>query len=309
MNPPLGFVLLTHQNPSQILFLCEQLTSLFDGAPIVVHHDFGKCRLNIELFPRNVSFVAEWMHTRWGGWGVVAGQLKATRQLYARYNPDWFVVLSESDFPIKPASYVLENLYQGEFDCYLHHRRIGCCRLPVPPQGFGTDNFTHPAWERLAFERYVAIGFGFYKLATRMNWKTKAIYLRQPFFIRRFTPFDGSFSCYAGDYWLTGNRSTAEVLLEETERRQRLINHFSHRPNPDEGFLQTFLCNVPELRISPDNKRYADWTGQVNHPRTLTRADFPGLLASPAHFARKFHFDPESLYRLSLSLMPQSRTG
>ena len=307
MSPEIGFVLLTHQNPSQILFLCEQLTRLFDRAPIVVHHDFSKCPVNTSLFPGNVSFVADWVQTRWGGWGVVEGQLRATRQLYSRHNPDWFVVLSAADFPVKPAVSILEELYGGESDAYLYHRRIDHCMLPLPPEGFGAENFAHPAWERLAFERYVAIGFGFYKLATRLKWRTKALYLRQRFFIERFTPFDGSLQCFAGDYWLTGNRATAEALLSDNAINQRLIAHFRRRPNPDEGFLHTVLGNIATLRVNPDNKRFTDWEGQVNHPRTLVEADFPRLLASSAHFARKFDFQPESLLRLS-AILEQGNT-
>lgn len=174
--------------------------------------------------------------------------------------------------------------------------------LPLPLEGFGAENFAHPAWERLAFERYVAIGFGFYKLATRLNWRTKAVYLRQRFFIERFTPFDGSLECFAGDYWLTGNRATAEALLSENETKWRLIAHFGRRPNPDEGFLHTVLGNIPALKINPDSKRFSDWEGQINHPRRLAEADFPRLLASPEHFARKFDFQPESLLRLSAIL-------
>lgn len=302
MNPPIGFVLLTHENPEQVLFLCQQLTWHFDGAPIVVHHDFSKCSLNTSLFSSNVSFVEDWVHTRWGGWGVVGGQLKAMRQMYERHDPDWFVVLSGADFPVKPAAYTLNDLYSGSFDAYLYHRPIERCMLPLPPEGFGAENFAHPAWERLAFERYVAIGFGFYKLATRLKWKTKAVYLRQQAFIERFTPFDGTIRCYAGDFWLTGNRSTAEALLEESALNRKLVSHFQSRPNPDEGFVHTVLGNCKGLRISEDNKRFTDWEGQINHPRTLTQADFPRLLNSSAHFARKFAFDPESLAQLSSSL-------
>lgn len=302
MNPPIGFALLTHENPEQILFLCQQLNWLFCGAPIVVHHDFGKCSLNTALFPNNVSFVEDWLTTRWGGWGVVGGQLKAVKKLYQRHNPDWFVVLSSADFPVEPADSILRSLYSGDFDAYLHHRPIDRCMLPLPPEGFGAENFAHAAWERLAFERYVAIGFGFYKLATRLKWKTKAIYLRQKSLIERFTPFDGAIRCFAGDFWLTGNRKTAEALIEESPLNLKLVHHFQRRPNPDEGFPHTVLCNRPDLRISTDNKRFTDWAGQVNHPRTLTQADFPHLLGSSAHFARKFAFDPESLGKLSASL-------
>jgi hypothetical protein len=55
------------------------------------------------------------------------------------------------------------------------------------------------------------------------------------------------------------------------------------------------LANSPGFKVSTDNKRYTDWRGCYAHPRTLTREDFPRLLSSTHHFARKFAFDVETL--------------
>lgn len=298
IKPRLGFVLATHGNPKQVLLLCERLTTRFNAAPIVVHHDFGKCSLETTLFPSNVSFVPDWSSTGWGRWGVVEGVLKALRILYAEYDPDWFVLLSGADYPIKTAEQILGDLDAQDFDAYLDHRRIERCDLPLPTDGWGDQNFIAPAWIRLAFERYMAIGFGFYKIATRLGWKRKAIYLKSKFVVRRFTPFDGSVECFAGDFWLTANRTAASALLSTSRANQKLIAHFSKRPNPDEAFFHTVLGNVRELKISPDNRRYTDWVGMVNHPRELGVMDFPALLASSDHFARKFPPDAEMLHKL-----------
>jgi hypothetical protein len=295
MSAPIGFVLVTHGNPEQVLFLCERLTAQFDCPPIVVHHDFGKCSLDRNSFPKNVTFVQNWSKTRWGGYGVVDGVLKALRILYKESGPDWFVLLSGADYPIKSAKAILDDLNEHEFDAYIDHRRIAYCMLPMPTNGWGNQNFIAPAWVRLAFERYMAIGFGFYKLATRLKWKRKAIYLRSDFVIRRFTPFDGTIDCYAGDFWFTANRRAANILIEDCDRNRKLAAHFRKRPNPDEAFFQTALCNARELKRSPDNRRYADWVGCVNHPRALTDADYPALLASTDHFARKLAFNPTAL--------------
>lgn len=298
MKPALGFVLATHSNPAQVLFLCQQLTERFAGAPIAIHHDFGKCPLDRSLFPDNVSFVEDYCATRWGGWGVVQGVLAALQLLYRKADPDWFVLLSGADYPIKSARYILRDLETNGYDAYLDYRQIQRCDLPLPTNGWGVENFVAPAWVRLAFERYMAIGFGFYKLATKLGWRRKAIYLKSSFFIRHFTPFSGSVRCFAGDFWLTGNRKAATALLADTPLNRRLMEHFRRRPNPDEAYFHTVLGNDGELKICPDNKRFTDWEGMVNHPRELGETDFPTLVRSPDHFARKMKFDPESLRRL-----------
>jgi hypothetical protein len=62
---------------------------------------------------------------------------------------------------------------------------------------------------------------------------------------------------------------------------------------PEESFYHTLLANSASYKVCPDNKRYTDWRGCYAHPRTLGRDDFPQLLESTDHFARKFPFDPE----------------
>ena len=300
MRPSIGFVLVTHNHPEQALFLCQRLSKMYDSPPIVIHNDFSQCLMNTELFPANVSFVQDWLKTRWGSFDVIDAELRAVRDLYRDSDPDWFVVLSGADYPIQPAETVLENLYTGGYDAYLDNRKIEDCRLSVPPEGFGDQNFVDPRWVRIAFERYMAIGFGFYKLATKMGWKKKAFYLRSNAIIKRFTPFDGTLDCYAGDHWLSGNRRAANALLADNETNRKLRTHFKSRPNSDEGLLQTILKNNPDLEVSADNKRYADWRGCTNHPRSLTVTDFPTLLVSEDHFARKFVFDPSALRELDV---------
>ena len=302
VKPPIGFVLTTHNNPAQILFLCQQLNARFDRPPISIHHDFGQTHLNTAEFPANVSFVQDWIKTGWGRPALVHGENRALRDLYKNADPDWFLNLSASDFPIKPASAVLDELYSGPFDGYIDHRRIGYSRVQFPAEGLGADNYSHPAWITLAFERYMAFGFGFYKLATRLKWKRKAIYLRSSFLIRHFTPFDGTLQCFAGDHWFVANRKSAHALLDDSETNRKLTRHFNRRPVVDEAFPHTVLCNTPGLKISPQSKRYSDWTGSWSHPRTMTEADFPALLASGDYFARKFDFNPELLQKLNLAV-------
>src|SRR5262249_20032047 len=105
MTTTIGFILLTHSKPQQIRRLADRLNVMFHEPPIVCHHDFAKCPLSIEEFPTNVSFVQPPTSTAWGTFSLVEAVLRAIKQMYdVTTNPDWFVVLSESDYPIKPAA-------------------------------------------------------------------------------------------------------------------------------------------------------------------------------------------------------------
>ena len=152
MKPPIGFVITTHNNPAQILFLCEQLNSRFDRPPISIHHDFGQSPLNTAEFPANVSFVQDWINTGWGRPTLgFTGENRALRDLYRNADPDWFVNLSGSDFPIEPANgHPRRALFTPAlFDGYIDHRRIVHSRVQFPAEGLGAENSSHPAWVTL----------------------------------------------------------------------------------------------------------------------------------------------------------------
>lgn len=309
MKPPIGFVLVTYNNAEQTLFLCERLNAMFANPPIVIHHDFSQTPLNTGLFSKNVRFVENWLRTAWGSLMVTDAQLLALRTLYATSDPDWFVPLSTTDYPIQTAAFILEDLFREDFDAYLDSRPARNLGRLVRDQPLGELSFRHPIWPQLAYNRYVAIPIFSRTMAKRLHIACETFCLPFPFLIRKFTPFSGSIECHGGDSWFTANRRVAHVLFEETPLWRELHDHFSKRIVPEESFYHTLLANTPGFKISPDNKRYTDWRGCYAHPRTLNRGDFPRLLASTHHFARKFAFDPDMLRDLDEAVAHKDPEG
>jgi hypothetical protein len=114
MDSTIGIVLITHQKPDQIIRLVTRLNSMFGEPAIVCHHDFSKCALPLSAFPGNVSFVRPHLPTRWGDFSLVEATVRALQQMYlAPAAPDWVVLLSGADYPIKPAAKILHDLSAG----------------------------------------------------------------------------------------------------------------------------------------------------------------------------------------------------
>lgn len=309
MKPPIGFVLVTYNNTEQTLFLCERLNAMFDKPPIVIHHDFSQSQMNTGLFSKNVHFVEDWLSTGWGALSVINAQQLALRTLYATSDPDWFVPLSTSDYPIQTADRILEDLFSGRFDAYMDYRPAKNLGRLVRNQGLGELSFRHPIWPQLAYNRYVAIPVFKRETAFRLHLACETFCLPFSFLIRRYTPFGESIQCHGGDSWFTANRRVAHLLTEETPLWRKLHEHYGKRTVPEESFYHTLLGNSPGFKVSPDNKRYTDWRGCYAHPRTLKRDDFPRLLSSTHHFARKFAFDPEMLRDLSEAVAHKDSEG
>ena len=281
----IGFILLTHANESQILRLSDRLNQLFGDPPIVCHHDFSQTSLDPRRFSSNLRFVRPHVKTRWGTISLVHATLRALRLLYDTSAPDWFYLLSGSDYPIRDGGTVAAELASTPCDAFIQLKRVDHTRVPAraPVDSGGLES---ASYARLAYERYIA------RSIPIPSWKhphrgPAALHVRvtSPKLLRPFHPFSDSFHCYAGGQWFTANaRAAAALLAPEAER---LLQYFTGRFPPDEAVCHTILGNAPDLKLSTDSKHFIRWE-QGHHPRFLDESDVREMLASNAHFARKF---------------------
>ncbi len=285
--------MLSFNQPEQTIHLCRRLTELFGNPTIALHHDFGKCDLDRSQLPSNVRLVEPWFKTGWGVYGVVEANLAALRLLYETADPDWCVFLSTTDYPVKSPGRILRELRDTTFNAFLDTRELRATRTPASHAREVARAFADPAWVEVAYNRYVATDLN----PDRLTWRFPALHhprlLRGALAERLFTPFTPTFRPFGGDAWYTLNRKAARVLADDNDQLARLRRHYLKRRLPEESIYQTILCNRRDLRIYPSNLRYADWSQGGSGPKTLGFADIPAMLQSPAHFARKFPFDPE----------------
>jgi Core-2/I-Branching enzyme len=124
MTSKIGFVILSHSNARQLLRLVLCLRRIYDNPPIAVHHDFHQCPLETQDFPFEVKFVTPGIATGWGNFSLVMATLRALKLLYDHATPEWFVLLSASDYPVMSADKVLEDLSSSTFDTLLDYREV-----------------------------------------------------------------------------------------------------------------------------------------------------------------------------------------
>ena len=191
---------------------------------------------------------------------------------------------------MRPAQAVLDQLAIGGFDAHLDYQLVEYPWTPDPSVVYEPHVFHSAAWVPLAYDRYVALRLWlpWYSWTRRKPVKIPVGVIRSKWIVSLFSPFSETMKCYGGSQWLTGNRKAADRLLAQNAENHALFLHYSKRFIPDESFSQTILCNQPDLKISKDSLRYIDWSQGGHHPKTLGMEDIPGILASGAHFARKF---------------------
>lgn len=309
MSGDIGFVILSHREPAQVLRLVRTLNRLYGDPPIACHHDFSQSPLDPSAFPPNVRFVQPSVRTGWAKWSVVRAMLAALRLLYDHADPDWFVLLSGADYPIKPAAALRADLAALGADALIDFRPSGDTPEEVAarygPRNPELGQFESPGNLRLKWRHFEAAALWLPRL--RFNDAGRRVRLgRQTLhlpFATPFAPYRRDFRNFFGDHWFIANRRVAHLLLNPTPRHLRLQRYLSMRAVPEEGYYQTVICNEPGLRLVRDNHRYARWNGGGAHPQTLGEEDLPALAATNAHFARKFAAGAPVLDRIDRELL------
>jgi len=271
----IGFVVLNHRNPGQLERLLRRLDKTFDAPPIVCHNDFGQCPLDVSAFPKRVTFVAPHVETRWADISLVHAFLRALRLLYRGDSaPDWFVLLSGSDYPIRPASELRQKLQLAECDAFIHSRLV-------------VRGSEYEDWNNSGYKRYCCRTIRVPSLTKRLR------FTHREFVVPRIrTPFGPDFRCFSGQQWFCGDARAAERLLSQRPEHQRLLKAYEAAQFPDESYCQTVLCNDAGLTVHPEILQYIRWLSPLDaHPKTLDERDLDDMLSSGKYFARKFDQD------------------
>jgi len=281
----IGFVLLTHNKPLQIYRLINTLNRMFNYPLIVCHHDFAKCDLFVDNFSKNVLFVRPHLKTEWGNFSLVQATVEALKLMYETADaPDWFVLLSGADYPIKTAKQILDNLTTDSYDAYIQYEQITY-------EIYKSDLEPNMLWLKNSYQRYCTKSLAFNyskKYLTHLNLE---ISLEHPLLTKPFLPFSKKLACFSGSQWFCANRKAAQYIIDFHTRKNALTEYYKTLKYTDESYFQTILANAPHLKLKNDRLRYIDWSAGGCHPKTLLMEDLPKLLASSAHFARKFDID------------------
>lgn len=283
MSVKIGFAILSYNAPQQLLRLTETINRMFGDAPIVCHHNFTQCSLDEALFAKNVRFAHPHIDTQWGHITVPMAALRAFALLRQYNSPDWFVLLSGSDYPVQPASKIVAELSKTNYDAYLDHREILYGALP-PGQTAKDGGFGRPDWIPLAYDRYCTSAFVLPWPSRRLlfsgsfPFRKRKIVLRNPpinKLIRAFV-LKQSLRMYGGAFWFHAGQKAIDRLLDHPPT-QRLLRYYRNRFIPEEFVFHTALANQADLKICGANRRYEDWRGGGAHPKWLDETDLPQI--------------------------------
>jgi hypothetical protein len=276
----LAYLVVSHRNPRQVLRL---VTALDEGpaAHVFVRHDQRQSRLEAaEVEQAGGRLIDDGLPVEWGGWSHLRMLLASVELMAGELDPDWLMVLSGQDYPLRPLAQVEQRLASAEHDAYLGDAwQLQTSALPPPP----AEEF----FLRYAYFHLPAPGLRWFPRRLR-----RAVYYRdRP---RRFgirlprLPFRDDLRCWVSSDWPTLNRRALQAVLRTKREERRLMRHYRHTFAPAESFFATALMNDAALRVADDDRRFVRFQPGAPSPDVLTSTDLNQLQTSGADFARKF---------------------
>lgn len=305
------YLLQSHKNPEQIHRLVRIIKKSSPDSEVLVSHDFSNCNLDKTVL-RNLSGVH--VISGKGGRGdfsIVQGYLDAVDWLLShQIEFDWLINISGQDYPIQPLPQVENFLAQTSYDGFLEYFKVFSEQ----------SHWSLREGQTRYLYRYHKLGFGLTEWQRQILTPLKIINYIQPFFriniaydligVRASAPFNDTFICYGGSYFCTLSRKCIEYIYNFHQSHTEIVDYYKQVCVSDESFIQTVLMNSRLFNLCNDGKRYFDFSKTRNgRPQSLTINDYPALMESNAHFARKFDIaqDSEILDLLDTIILQKSQ--
>jgi len=285
-TPRVAYLVTSHALPHQVLRLARTLRAGSPGAPVVIHHDEQRSRLDEAALRAvgGVELVRPPVAVSWGGGSQLDMLLRCFEWLVDRVEFDWMVTLSGQDYPIRPLAAIEHDLATGGYDGYVEG-------APVEP----------PPWTRARVDEFTSRYFYRHRPIRRPGARARrAVAAARPLLVMREmpwgvllgrrcrVPFSRTFPCRRGSDWLSLSRHAIEAVVRAARSRPGLVRHYRRTVLPTESFPQTVLHATPGLRLSTATRRFTSWAHGSLHPDVLRLADLERIVTSGADFARKF---------------------
>ena len=310
------YLIQTHKNPDQIYRLIQTIKKSSPSSQILISHDFKGCSLDTKTLGNFQDVHIIRGSGGRGDFSIIQGYLNAVEWILSNnIKFDWLFNITGQDYPIQPLPQIEKFLADTKYDGFLEYFDV-LSESEQNPWGSreGSDRYLYQYWR----------SGGYLSLWQRALVKIPRMVINNAQPLVRLnssygmmvgvrtnsSPFDEKFACYAGSYFKTLSRKCVEYLHEFCHKNPDLISYYERTCIPDESFIQTVLVNSGLFNLCNDHKRYIDWTGtRHGHPRLLTSQDYPAIIKSSAHFARKFDItqDSEILDMLDARILQQEK--
>ena len=296
----IGYLVFAYKNP-QVL---ERATSRLSGehCTFFIHIDQNR---KIDDFSQirgeNIYFSPTRIPVHWAEFSGVEAILLLMRQALCHHpRPDYLVLLSGSDYPLRSSAYIHRFFEEHRGEEFISSTKMPNESAGKPISRINTVRFQSDR----PISRFVGRALAKVSLAQRDY--------------RRYL---GSLEPYSGNTWWALSSDACQFILEFNEQHQFVGKFFRDTFAPEEMFFHTILCNSSFGGRVRRNLLYEDWSASGAHPAMISDRHLSAFEAqdkvclndvwgpSEVLFARKFSDDNlDALRRLDEMIVRKEKS-
>jgi hypothetical protein len=296
------YFLQTHNRPAQVSRLVRVITEGSPGSVVLISHDVKGQPLDVPALRALGNVHVLYHRGNYGDFSHVDRYFAAVDWLAdSGIGYDWLENLSGQDYPLRPIAEIEAELASTGYDGFLQYSAVFPDRVPpgadhgdesyeLAPPYTATMRYDYRHW-RLG--KHTDLKFHLLHPVTAINYVQPWIRVDNSYSVvgirRRRSIFGGDFHCYGGSFFCTLRAECVRYVRQYARDNPQALDFFRTVMAPEEVFFHSVLVNSGQFKLSTDYKRYIDWSARYySHPKTLDMTDAPALLASDAHWGRKF---------------------
>jgi hypothetical protein len=281
----IAYLILTHGNFNHLDRLIKAINDA--GVNIYIHVD-KKTKINFKSDLPNVYVLEDDQRVKvyWTGISTVIAILNLLKYAQTHQEPDYYILLSGVDYPIRSKPFLRQLLAQKKEYITLVDVSASSPHKPL----YRFENFY------MEFNRK-GRGLDYYFC------KTVERIARELGIKRKF-----DFKPYAGPCWFALTKECIRYLLESIANNPKMFNFFKYSFNPDESLIHSFIGNSPFRDKVAFSLTYNEFLNGNASPEIIgdrhielfkqhTVFEDEHQLKLVPCFARKFEDDAEELTR------------
>jgi hypothetical protein len=275
----IAYLIFAYKNPKLIQKTVERLAGA--NVSFYIHLDAKSDLARFaSLKAQNVFFTNQRIPVFWAEFSGIEAILILIREaLAAAECPDYLVLLSGSEYPLRGGKYIQEFFATNRGQEFMTLVKMPNEEAGKPLSRINTLRFPvrRPVW-RFVFRALAKLG-----LAQR-NYKR----------------YFGTLEPYSGHTWWALTREACQYIVDFKERDRKLTEFFQNAFAPEETFFHTILGNSPFKSRMRRNLVFEDWSAGGGHPAMISEPHLAffegqaGVCVQDHHgpgellFARKF---------------------
>lgn len=243
----IAFLILAHDNWQHL----NRLLAALDDEEHVFYLHIDKKVPMPDLCKTKAKLVfVDRINVWWGGWSVQAAvniMLKAA----AKNGFDYYVLLSGTDYPIKPKNHLYKRLKEGGE--YIDLQRGFSPQKPESRIRYYYIDGSN-RWNKKS-------------LKTIIYFALEVFQQRIKFVRKKNYPFEKA--CF-GSMWWALSHDCVEYILRFMQNNPGFVPFFKTSWCPDESFIHTIIGNSAFLPLCKGSLTYADWSENRSSPAIIT---------------------------------------